>query len=109
MSDCPLPSAGGYAHCSNWSDKCEFVCVQLVVYDKIGLRWRGHYMLSVSNQMSVVQIATMFCYGLTFSPRTRQALLQGVVFNNNGVFRDARSQKRHGQMPPNFLISLSTP
>ena len=25
------------------------VCVKLVVYDKIELRWRGHYMLSISN------------------------------------------------------------
>ncbi len=51
------------------------VCVKLVVYDKIGLRWRGHYMLTVSNQMSVVHIATMFCHGCFFSKSSPSACI----------------------------------
>jgi len=50
------------------------VCVCVCVCENIENWATVARPLSVSNQMSVVQIATMFCYGLAFSPRARQAL-----------------------------------
>ena len=46
----------------------------LVVYDKIGLRWRGHYIWNDEKNV-VVQIATMFCYGCFFSKSSPSACI----------------------------------
>ena len=50
------------------------MCANVWKYRKIGLRWRGHCMLSVSNQMSVVQIATMFLSWLLFLQKLAKRL-----------------------------------
>ncbi len=54
---------------------CECMCDK----KKIGLWWRGHYILRVSkriwSQMSVVQIATMFCHGCFFSKSSPSAYI----------------------------------
>jgi hypothetical protein len=50
------------------------VCALLVVYDKLGLRWRGHYILNDEKNV-VVQIATMFCHGCFFSKSSPSAYI----------------------------------
>ena len=55
-------------------DRAENVnmCMLFVVYDKIGLRWRGHYILN-DEKMKWCRLLQCFVK-VAFSPKARQAL-----------------------------------
>ncbi len=56
---------------------CVCVCVCMCENIKIGLRWRGHYILSIEKDM-VSNVSGADCYNVfvmvAFSPKARQAL-----------------------------------